>query len=485
MAKIFTVETDNSLLSDSLHKQVIKEAERSKLGIFVVGGYLRDLVLNTVKPQFQLLSKDVDYAIAGGSAFEFARKMADILKGHFVPLDEKNDTARVVMPDGHNFDFAGCLGGAIEKDILRRDFTINALYVDPRAPSKIIDLTGGIDDIKNGVIKIVEDSVFKSDPLRLLRAFRFAAKLSFDIETRTFELIQEYRDLIKAVAGERISYELFLIFGAYPSASILKNLADTGLLEAIFPELIATRSVTKNIYHHLNLFDHSIEAVVQAENAYLEKADIWHRTNLFENFMPGVTNFAVSKLAALLHDIGKPNTWVITEEGKHTFIGHERIGAQMIPAIAKRLRWSNTIENIVTMLVDLHLRPGQLFHNTPATAKGINRLYRQIGKNFPALILLALGDLSATQGPQMTDEKSSFLREKFYWLLSDFEEYCANVKGIQKLLDGNEIMKLLDIAPGKKLGDILDALQEAQELKEVANRSQAIEFVQSWHKSKE
>ncbi len=477
---VFTLPAGNHLLVGDIHKQVVAKAVASKLNIFAVGGYVRDLVVHSLNPQYKLLSKDLDYAILGGSAFEFARLIADQLKGHFVALDEKNDTARVVMPDGYILDFAGCEGKNIDQDIQRRDFTINALYMDANEGREIVDLVGGIDDIKNGSIRCLDPAVFVSDPLRLLRAFRFAACLKFEIDSRTLAWIKQYSKSIDTVAGERISYELFLIFGVNKSASIIKMLAETGLLEVIFPELKATRQVTNNAYHHLNLFDHSVEAVIKAEEEFLKEFSVWEKTNLTDYLSPGISNLAVCKLASLLHDIGKPGTWVITEEGKHTFIGHERTGEGMVSPIAKRLRWSNATENLVSMLIALHLRPGQLFHNTPATAKGINRLYRKTQRDFPALILLALGDLGATKGPQMTDDKSNFLRDKFYSLLSGFYDYCATTESMTKLLDGNDIMKLLDIAPGKKLGKILEALQEAQEMKEVSNLAQAEDFVRSW-----
>lgn len=321
--------------------------------------------------------------------------------------------------------------------------------------------------------------------MRLLRAFRFAANLKFEIEKETLSWISNNADKIQTVAGERISHELFLAFGSFPTALVLHQFAQTGLLEAIFPELTATRSVTNNSYHHLNLFDHSIEAVIQTEEAYMAMPDVWSKTNMSSslNLAAGIKHLAVCKIAALLHDIGKPSTWLITEEGKHTFIGHESIGAQMVPAIAKRLRWSNSLENLVSMLIELHLRPGQLFHTTQATAKGINRLYRRAGEHFPSLILLALGDLGATKGPQMTEEKSRVLRENFYTLLAGFNNYHLTTQNMKKLLDGHEIMALLNVPPGRELGEILNALQEAQELKEVVTRAEAEDYVRSLYKN--
>ena len=133
---LFELPTRNNLLTDSLHKRVIEEASSLNIDIFVVGGYLRDLVLNAIKSQYELKSKDLDYAVLGISAFLFAKRIADLLNGHFVALDEANDTARVVIDGGYVLDFAGCSGSNIEEDILRRDFTINALYLDVKQPEK-------------------------------------------------------------------------------------------------------------------------------------------------------------------------------------------------------------------------------------------------------------------------------------------------------------------------------------------------------------
>jgi putative nucleotidyltransferase with HDIG domain len=499
---IFPMPAKRHLLDGDIHRRVISEAAAAGLEIYVVGGYLRDLVLGDIgclnfDGQTKPISKDLDYAVVGGGALAFAKKMASMLGGHFVTLDEKNDTGRVVMPDGIILDFAGCLGGSIQQDILRRDFTINSLYMDPANAGVIIDQVGGINDIKSGTIKALQSSLFVSDPLRLLRAFRFAAGLNFNIEAQTLAWIKSNANRISAVASERISAELFTILAVPSTNIIMPILAEAGLLEAIFPELKATRAVTNNSHHHLNLFDHSLETVIQCEQEYSPATDggcapnpPWLGTNLQEEISCAVTRMAACKIAGLLHDIGKPATWVITEEGKHTFIGHEKLGAEMIADIARRLRWSKPVERCITKLVHFHLRPGQLFHhNKPSepaihshhkpSKAAINRLFRQSGDDLPALILLALGDLAATQGPLMIGEKSTFLRQSYYALLAEFYEFSAAAKVMEKLLDGEDVMRLLNLPPGKKIGKILMALREAQEIKKIVNRSEAEDFVRS------
>jgi putative nucleotidyltransferase with HDIG domain len=481
MAEAFSTPGPKGLLDGELHKRILEEISGTELKIYVVGGYLRDLILADFNPSKKYISKDLDYAICGGSAFSFAKKMASLLGGHFVSLDETNDTARIVMPEGTTLDFAGCQGSTIEQDVLRRDFTANALYLDPNNEGVILDRVGGIDDIKNGTVRAVSSGSFTSDPLRLLRAFRFAASWDFKIEEQTLHWIQDSAELISTVAGERISAELFTIFALPSTKAVMSLLAETGLLEAIFSELKTTRSVTNNSHHHLNLFDHSLETVLKSEDQYISNTS-WDSTNLQEDISFAISRLSACKIAALLHDIGKPATWVITEEGKHTFIAHDKIGADMIADIADRLRWSKPVEKFITKLVRFHLRPGQLFHQNQPSKQAVNRLFRQTGTDFPALILLALGDLGATQGPAMIGEKSTALRKNFYWLLSEFYEFSAVVESMEKLLDGNDVMRLLNLQPGQEIGHILEALREAQEFKKVLNREQAEEFVLSFQK---
>jgi len=481
MPESFSISGPKHLLDGELHRRILEEITATGLKLYVVGGYPRDLVLADLYPSKTYLSKDLDYAICGGSALTFAKKMASLLAGHFVSLDETNDTARIVMPDGTTLDFAGCQGSTIEQDVLRRDFTVNALYIDPVKPAVIVDRVGGIDDIKGGTIRAVSQSSFTSDPLRLLRAFRFAANWHFKIEEQTLNWIRNSAELISTVAGERISAELFTVFALSSTKVVMPLLAETGLLENIFPELNATRSVTNNSHHHLNLFDHSLETVLKSEDQYISNTS-WHRTNLQEDISFAVSRLSACKIAALLHDIGKPATWVITDEGKHTFIAHDKIGADMIADIAGRLRWSKPVEKFITKLVRFHLRPGQLFHQNQPSKQAVNRLFRQTGIDFPALILLALGDLGATQGPAMVGEKSITLEKNFYWLLSEFYEFIAVVESMEKFLDGNDVMRLLSLPPGQEIGHILEALREAQEFKKVLNREQAEAFVLSFQK---
>jgi putative nucleotidyltransferase with HDIG domain len=443
--------------------------------IYLVGGYLRDILIHPDKPGF---SKDFDFALAGGSGFALAREFASKFKGHFVPLDEKTDTARVVMDDRTVLDFAGCVGGDIRSDIKRRDFSINALFWDPEHPHQINDLVGGLADIKDKRVRALSQEAFIEDPLRMLRAFRFAATLSFDLTAETLDWIEQHRKLIERVAAERVSSELFAIFGATQSSFSVQQLADTGLFDIIFPELAKTRTVPKNPYHHLGLFDHSVETVIQTEKAIRSELAT-QAPHLNDELSFGVSRLAATKMASLLHDIGKPQTWIVTPEGKHTFIGHDSLGAEMVTELAERLHWARPVERFVSKLVKWHLRPGQLFQQKDSipSEKAFYRFYRKAGSDVPELLLLALGDLGATKGPSMVGENGEKLRRSLIELFDGFAVFNLENERRDRLMTGRDVMRVLGIKAGPEVGRILAALDEAEGFKEITTRDEAERFI--------
>lgn len=460
--------------------RVLALAQALRAEVYLVGGYVRDALLDKYSPDN--LPRDFDYAVTGFSAIKFAQRYAEQFKGHFVLLDAENETARVVMEDDVTVDFAGCVGDNINTDIMRRDFTINALVWDPKQPDLVIDLVNGLQDLDNGIVRAVSDTVLHEDPLRMLRAFRFAASLDFSIDKRTLSVISSLCRLLNQSAGERISHELFLIMESNRAAQAARLMGDNGLLEVIFPEVVAMHSVTPNSYHHLGLYDHSHEALLQAERE-APNFPKWARESFAQEIAHHTSRLAATKLATLLHDVGKPATWVVTEDGRHTFIGHDKLGALMCEPIAKRLKWSQKIERLISDLVRWHLRPGALYHQGPPTDRAVYRFYRSIDETVPELILLAMSDFRATCGPGL-QEGRELLEKQLRELLDGYVVFKEGTTRIPRLMDGADVMKLLGLKPGPHVGEILEALQEAQGLREVLDREQAEAFVQSWYREK-
>jgi putative nucleotidyltransferase with HDIG domain len=463
---------DNPMQLPQVQK-VVAAARAGSQNAYLVGGFLRDILWKGAKGAE---AKDLDFAISGGKALDFAKKFAGEHNAHFVILDESFDTARVVFDDGTYLDFAGCVGGSIESDLRRRDFTVNALAFDASKPDCVLDLFDALGDIENGLIRAISKDVLADDPLRLLRAFRFKATLNAQIETQTMQWIKELSGLIEGIACERINAEMFILLNAKRSGQIVCELGQTGLLESIYPELRETRRVTPNDYHHLNLFDHSIETVHQLEEN-LGRLPEWVHESARETLSFGVTRLAAAKLAALLHDIGKPGTWEINEEGRHTFYGHDSKGADMADLMAERMKWSKPVGRFISKLIQWHLRPGALFHHGLPTEKAVMRFYRKMGVDLPELIALALGDLGATCGDGLPEQSRLTLADQMIDLLYGYRKFVEESKEKPRFLNGLDVMRLLDIAPGPLIGEILEALAEAQSLKEVQDRPSAERFV--------
>jgi putative nucleotidyltransferase with HDIG domain len=270
-------------------------------------------------------------------------------------------------------------------------------------------------------------------------------------------------------------------------AVAVEQMATSGLLEVIFPELSATRRVTANAFHHLGLFEHSIEhsieTVPQLESR-LEEVEEWVLADAEKELSFGVSRLAATKLACLLHDIGKPETWAITPEGRHTFYGHDKLGAKMCQEVGKRMKWARPVEKLIVDLVQWHLRPGALFHQGPPTDKAVRRFYRSVQDELPELMLLAFGDFGATRGPGLIGENRAELEKSLVGLLDGYLAYKEESSRRQKLLNGSDVMQLLSIASGPVVGEMLAALEEAQEFKEVGDRSEAEAFVTALFREK-
>jgi len=477
-------------LENPLVEQVLNHARECSVSTYIVGGYVRDSISSHDNRAFRRSEqsdsprkRDLDFAVAGGTAFDFARLIALEMDGHFVPLDEGNDTARVVFEDGSILDFAGCVGGSIETDLARRDFTVNALAWDSAYPDHVLDLADGLKDLEGKTIRAVSRQTFVDDPLRILRTFRFANQLQAEIEPVTLNWVKELVEGLNTVAPERINFELFESLSGRTAGHLTNQLAECGVLEVIFPELIDCRRVTPNSYHHLGLFEHSIITVSELDGR-LPLLPEWMHKSASRELSSGVSRLSATRLACILHDIGKPGTWEVTPEGKHTFVAHDKLGAEMTALIAARMRWSRPIERLITRLVELHLRPGQLYHQGPPTAKAINRFYRNVAEDVPELMMVAFADLGATRGAGLCGDNREALEKGLESLMNGYQVFLEEVVLLKPLMGGHDIMRLLNLNSGPIVGELLKALEEARDLKEVVDRAQAETFVKELYAQK-
>jgi poly(A) polymerase len=459
---------------------------------YVVGGTVRDVLLGRE-------ARDLDLAV-DGEAMAFARRLAAAFDAHFVELDDVHAVARVVMPRGHEVavDYVDVarLQGTLEQDLRRRDFTVDALAVEI-GQERVIDLGAGLDDLAARVVRMNAPGVFDADPLRLLRAARIASELGFGIDTRTRDAIRARAGEVTRAAGERRRDELARIFALDGAYGALLLLDDLRLLDALLPEVTFGRGVTQpEQWHAYDVLEHNLRTVeamdvmlgppgAGATRTWLRDA-LWRafawcegdlRAYLAEELTEGRTRGSLLKLASLLHDVAKPQTRSVGDDGRVRFFGHADEGAAIAARVMRRLRFSAAEVRFVAGLVAGHLRPVQLAQVGEApTRRALYRFYRALGDGVPAVLLLALADAAASRGPSMTS--GGWSRHVAYMnslLVRSKEE--EGIVHPPRLLTGDDVMRELGMAPGPAVGRVLEALREAQAAGEVETRDAALAFV--------
>ena len=453
--------------SDEILSKIIDKFDNE---IYLVGGTVRDFYMG-------LESTDRDIIVMDQEAREFALKLSELFQATFVPLDEENKIYRIVLPDKINYiDVTNPVGDSIEKDLMRRDLTINAIAVNIRT-GELIDISGGVTDIMNKCINYVNELNFVDDPLRLLRVYRFQALYGFQLAPETINAVCKYSDLIHKPAVERINYELLKLFGGDYAHIALENMNKTWILEEIFPFVKELKQVPPNSHHHLDLFHHSIETVKQVQILYNEAPDEV-KEHLRRIDFGGFSRLAHLKLAAFMHDIGKFSTWTI-EEGKHRFIKHDDVGSKMSVKILKDLHFSNKQIDYISSMIKYHIYPSHVMTSPQITEKIMMRYVRKMDTNSIDAIILAQADRLSARGPEITDQIVERNITSLNMLLRFYLEARETLKPLPKLLSGNDVMQILNIKPSKRLGEIMDALHEAQISGDVITKEHAIEFVKN------
>ncbi len=416
--------------------------------IFLVGGYLRNYFINGK------ISDDRDL-VCRKNSYLLAQKIKEKLDGTLIELDKENKIYRVVLKDKINyFDVSLALENNIEKDAKRRDFTINSIYYNIKK-EEIFDPVDGIQDIKNKIIKTSNLNNILDDPLRLIRLYRFFSLTGFEIEKELNDFVIENFEKINSVAKERINYEIIQIFSNKFLVETLLKMYDDGVLEIIFPFVKEIKRVPSNSHHHLDLIHHSIETVknIRINNPFL-------------------------KLAAFMHDIGKPSTWTIEPVGRHRFIGHDAAGEKLVKDELKRLNFSNKQISYISKMVKNHIYPCALLNANNENNKAKARFIRKIKDDTVDLIELARADRLSAQGDAITKEIIDTTLNHLKELLDYYYE-IKNTVELKPFVDGKEIMKILNLKPSKKIGEILENLKELQIAKEITSKEQAIEYIKT------
>jgi poly(A) polymerase len=440
----------NICLNDKIFDTLSEVISEENVSAYVIGGYIRDCILKRDHPE-----KDIDIVVLG-DGIKIARKVALKLNPHVKVNVFRNFGTAMFRFNEYDIEFVGARKesyskrsrkpvvekGTLEEDQERRDFTINALAVslNRNTYGEFLDPFGGLNDIEKKIIRTPcdPDKTFSDDPLRMLRAIRFACQLKFKIEEKTFSSIISNASRIKIVSSERITAELNkILLSEQPSHGFIL-LEKSGLLRLILPELDNLKGVDKKEGKaHKDNFHHSLKVL---DNISKHTDNLWLRW------------------AALLHDIAKPLTKKYTPGSGWSFHGHEYIGSKMIPEIFRKLKLPlNEKMKYVRKLVDLHLRPIILSQET-VTDSAIRRLLFEAGDDIDDLMMLCEADITSKNEAKKTRHLENFklVRNK----LKEIEEKDA-LRRFQPPVDGAEIMATFGIKPGKEVGIIKNAIREA------------------------
>ncbi len=434
-------------LQHPVFKVISKIISEQGLEAYVIGGFVRDLLLD--RP-----SKDIDIVVVG-NGMDLAKAAADTLRVKKVSYFKNFGTAQFVYKD-LEVEFVGARkesyqrdsrkpiveDGTLSDDQKRRDFTINALALDLRAETfgNLIDPFGGLDDLEKGILRTPLDpaQTYSDDPLRMMRAIRFATQLDFQIERKSLEAILANSDRLEIISAERIIDELNKIILSKKPSRGFELLFSTKLLHQFFPEMVALYGVeTIDGKSHKDNFYHTLEVL---DNTCANSNDLWLRWS------------------AILHDIAKPPTKRFDTEIGWTFHGHEDLGARMTPRIFKRLRLPLDHKmKYVQKLVRLHLRPIALVKGT-VTDSAIRRLLFEAGDDIEDLMILCNADITSKNEFKVKKYRQNF--ELVSQKLKDVEEK-DRVRNFQPPVSGELIMTTFGLGPCSEIGTIKSRIKEA------------------------
>jgi putative nucleotidyltransferase with HDIG domain len=427
-------------------EQIHKVAETIGSKIYVVGGYVRDLLLK--RP-----GKDIDFAVLG-DAIHLVKKIHSTYNSSEPVLYPKFGTAMLQIKDYH-LEFVNAREETyhsssrkpvvkkanLTSDLSRRDFTINTLAMETEAQKfgDIIDAYNALSDLENKIIRtpLEPQQTFSDDPLRMMRAVRFATTLNFTIEDETFDAIKNMAYRLEIISQERITDEFNKIMNSYNPSKGLEILDACNLLEQFLPELAQAKGIEqKKEYHHKDVFHHTLQVV---------------------NQIVPQTEYLPLRLAALFHDIAKPHTKRFSEESGWSFHGHEVLGERITENILKRMKYSNEIIKYVKKLVRLHLRPMALVSDE-VTDSAIRRLLFLAGDDFDDFMILCRADITS-KNPQKVKQ---YLKNYEIVTKKAIEvEERDHMRAFKSPIDGNEIMQKFNLKPGPKIGRIKKFIEEA------------------------
>jgi poly(A) polymerase len=451
--------------------------------VYLVGGSVRDLLIGAQE------IKDIDLLMASGSE-GVARTFADAIRGSFFFLDEERKITRIVKHTDSGiiqFDFTNFEGPDLNADLGRRDFTMNAMALDLRAFIATASLDGLIDplhgkeDVRNRLIRVTRPGVLDEDPLRLLRAVRFAATLGFTIEEGTADQIRRQASLVSRPSPERVRDELFLILSERNAEKHLMLMDSLGLLSPLFPELEPLRAFAPGRYHVHDVLTHSIKTAGYIDNVLDDLPNISpeHSTAIREHLEERLEHFvprkAALRFACLIHDNAKPETFS-NVDGHIRFHGHDTLGAEKAESLCRRFKLSNDTEKAVTRVIRQHMRLFNLAAPGGPSKNAMYRYCRDIGDALPESLILAQADARATR-EIMPKEQFTDTTEPMAAMIEYYYTKFLKVEA-KPLLSGQDLIDR-GLTPGPRFRVILEEIKERQAEGVLKDRQEALVYLES------
>ncbi len=446
--------------------------------MWLVGGSVRDYLLSKPSGDIDLISHDAE---------KTARALAKFHNAAFVPFLKRADQPcyRVIDREnpGNFIDITPVFKGSLNSDLKNRDFTVNAIAmaIDKNGnPGKIIDPLNGSLDLRKKTIKMAGPDAFSDDPLRMLRAFRFAATLGFSIENETLKSIKKHAWLLAKTAPERILYELLIILRSENACKIVRKMDDVKITEIIFPEILPMKNCAQSSFHHLDVWRHSLLVMENCEKIINNIQNYFPENTgkKVREFLDSGNTVPIIKLGAMLHDVGKPETKEYNKEKQRIiFYGHHKVSVKTVKMIAKRLRMPLKCAQFLETIVGEHMHVLSLSDpDVKITTK--MRWFRKFEDDIVAIIIHGMADIMSILGPDSSPEyRENFLK----WAVNTITDYFESVKphlNKPRLITGNDLIAL-GVPRGPEIGKILGKIQEKEDEGEVYDRKSALSLASS------
>lgn len=467
-------------------------------GVYLVGGIVRDTYMRR-------LSHDVDLATAGDGR-PVARRIANAFDGDYYPLDDARGVGRALVDfEGKQWtiDVAQFRGDTLEADLWDRDFSLNAMAVSFDDLETLIDPTGGAQDIEQKVVNLCQPESIARDPVRALRGIRMSIKLGMKLSPLTVKAMRADGPGISNASAERVRDEFFKLLNLPAASGGLQTLDMLGLLPLILPETAAMKGVDQSPPHTLNVWRHTVSVVDFMSKVITTMSDERdddtatsiglgmiafglakvhpHLQAHFAREFPNERSYrALMMLAALAHDVGKPATKSVDDDGRIRFFGHEDTGTEIVEQWALRLKLSSDELKRLKTIVLHHMRPHHLYWADKVTRRALYRYWRDLGEVGVDVALLALADTLGIYNATLNQEEWIRYVERIQWLLEGYYLETETLVTFKPLVDGKTVMQAFDLDPGPKVGEILKAAHEAQALGKFSTSGDGIEWIREW-----